>query len=593
MKAIMVMFDSLNRDYLPPYGNKTVHAPNFARLAEHAVTFDNSYVGSLPCMPARRELHTGRLNFLHRGWSPMEPFDDSMPEILKRNGVYTHLVSDHQHYWEDGGATYHTRYSSWEAIRGQEGDPWKANLDPAIKAKTQVEHNPMMPAFAGNMHRQDAVNRTYMREEKDHCQAQTFSGGLEFLQTNYKYDNWFLQIETFDPHEPFFSCERYENLYDRIDVGREIDWPPYGPCTSSSEVIEHVRNKYKALISMCDSYLGKVLDFMDEHDMWKDTMLIVNTDHGYLLGEHQWWSKTVMPTYNEVAHTPLFIWDPRSGVKGERRKELVQTIDLAPTLLDYFGVEIPKDMHGYPLKDTIACGKKVRDYALFGYHGNQINITDGRYVYMRNSIDRSNAPLYEYTLMPCNMRSMMSPKVIEKAELSKPFSFTKNCPLLKIPVDSGMGLPFYRFGTKLYDLETDPKQENPVDDPDAELRLMNAMVKLMRENDAPSEQFERVGLDPEKEMTPEYLADQRARIEKNDSVPPIEGFEWTEGAKEQFRVLTTMGGQNTRDSMKKYLDNRRIKKVDCAAIEAFVEDSLPAERRGFILYILNLAGRTF
>ena len=87
MKAIMVMFDSLRRDLLPPYGCDWVHAPNFRRLAEHAVTFDNHYVGSLPCMPARRELHTGRHNFLHRGWSPLEPFDDSMPELLKKSGV--------------------------------------------------------------------------------------------------------------------------------------------------------------------------------------------------------------------------------------------------------------------------------------------------------------------------------------------------------------------------------------------------------------------------------------------------------------------------------------------------------------------------
>ena len=122
MKAIMVMYDSLNRRMLPPYGDTTIHAPNFARLAERCVTFDNCYVGSMPCMPARRELHTGRYNFLHRSWGPLEPFDDSMPAILSENGIYTHLISDHQHYWEDGGATYHTRYDSWEFNRGQEGD---------------------------------------------------------------------------------------------------------------------------------------------------------------------------------------------------------------------------------------------------------------------------------------------------------------------------------------------------------------------------------------------------------------------------------------------------------------------------------------
>ena len=130
MKAIVVMFDSLNRRLLPPYGCDWVHAPNFQRLAERTVTFDNCYIGSMPCMPARREFHTGRYNFLHRSWGPLEPFDDSVPEILKENGIYTHLTTDHPHYFEDGGATYHTRYSSWEFNRGQEGDAWKGYLSP-------------------------------------------------------------------------------------------------------------------------------------------------------------------------------------------------------------------------------------------------------------------------------------------------------------------------------------------------------------------------------------------------------------------------------------------------------------------------------
>ncbi|WP_099145234.1 sulfatase-like hydrolase/transferase, partial [Escherichia coli] len=89
MRAIILLFDSLNKRYLPPYGDALTKAPNFQRLAAHAATFENSYVGSMPCMPARRELHTGRCNFLHREWGPLEPFDDSMPELLKKAGIYT------------------------------------------------------------------------------------------------------------------------------------------------------------------------------------------------------------------------------------------------------------------------------------------------------------------------------------------------------------------------------------------------------------------------------------------------------------------------------------------------------------------------
>ena len=117
MRTIMVMFDTLTRKYLPNYGNDWVYAPNFKRLQEHCTQFNSFYSGSLPCMPARRELHTGKYNFLHRGWGPLEPFDRSSFEILSQNDIYTHLITDHSHYWEDGGATYHNRYSSWEGFR--------------------------------------------------------------------------------------------------------------------------------------------------------------------------------------------------------------------------------------------------------------------------------------------------------------------------------------------------------------------------------------------------------------------------------------------------------------------------------------------
>ena len=147
MRAITVMYDSLNRKYLPNYGDNLSIMPNFRRLAKKTVTFDNFYVGSLPCIPARRELHTGRYNFLHRCWGPLEPFDDSIASILGKNGIYTHCVTDHAHYWQEGGSTYHTKFASCEMIRGQEGDFWKGetegfkeNLDNSILFLKEARH---------------------------------------------------------------------------------------------------------------------------------------------------------------------------------------------------------------------------------------------------------------------------------------------------------------------------------------------------------------------------------------------------------------------------------------------------------------------
>lgn len=487
MKAIMLMFDTLNRHMLPPYGCEWIHAPNFTRLAERTVVFDNAYIGSMPCMPARREIHTGRYNFLHRSWGPIEPFDDSMPEILQKNGVYTHLVTDHQHYWEDGGATYHTRYNSYELIRGQEGDPWKGEVrDP--------ETPPYMGGHPGsNLMRQDWINRKYIEEEAQFPQARTFEAGLEFLHTNAEADRWFLQLETFDPHEPFYAPERFRALYAHEYQGKHFDWPPYAPVKETPEEIEHLRLEYAALVSMCDEYLGKVLDAMDKLDLWQDTMLIVNTDHGFLLGEHDWWGKTVMPFYNETAHIPLFIWDPRCpAAQGERRTSIVQTIDLAPTLLDYFGVDIPKDMLGKPLRETIHNDRIIRKAALFGIHGGHVNCTDGRYVYMRAPIAPNNTPLFEYTLLPTHMRSLFHIEELKTLELAEPFSFTKGVRTLK--VEARAYVQPHQFGTLLFDVEIDPEQKQPLEDVQIEERMINLMIGIMEENEAPKEQYLRLGL---------------------------------------------------------------------------------------------------
>src|ERR1035437_5388203 len=193
MKCIMVMFDSLNRRMLPPYGCDWTHAPNFSRLAERTVRFDNAYICSMPCMPARREMHTGRPNFLHRSWGPLEPFDDSMPEMLKRAGVYTHLATDHYHYFEDGGATYHNRFSTWEFFRGQEGDLWRGQVKrPAIPD--------VVRGRTGFGAEQDWINRSFTKSEADFPQAKTFGAGLEFIRRNHTEGKGDLQIETVDPH---------------------------------------------------------------------------------------------------------------------------------------------------------------------------------------------------------------------------------------------------------------------------------------------------------------------------------------------------------------------------------------------------------
>jgi len=496
MRAVIVMYDSLNRHFLQTYGCSWTHTPNFMRLASRSATFDNSYICSMPCMPARRDFHTGRPNFLHRAWGPIEPFDDSVPEMLKAAGVHPHLSTDHQHYWEDGGCTYHTRYKSFDLIRGQEGDPFVGQVrDPEWPDREIPRHD--------RLTRNDSVNRQVTTDPAHYPMNVTFEKGLEFIRRNHEEDKWMLQIETFDPHEPFFSFDKHRALYQEHFEnykGKPVEWPPYREVRESRDVVEHARYEYAALMSACDAKLGEVLDTFDELDLWKDTMLIVWTDHGFLLGEHGCWAKSWMPFYNEIARTPFFLWDPRHPESaGQRRQSLVQpSIDLGPTLLDFFGLNSTKDMTGKNLKEVVASDKPVREYGIFGMFGRHVNITDGKHVYMRGPVNADNQPLFEYTLMPTRMNHRFSTEELsEVKDLAPPFSFTKNCPTLKVPasyrVAEGNDIHGH-LSTRLYDLEADPGQLNPIENPELETRFSQALKGVLEACNAPPEQYQRLGL---------------------------------------------------------------------------------------------------
>lgn len=486
MKTVFLLFDSLNLRYLQPYGNSDVYCPNFARLAEKTLTFDGCCTASLPCMPARRDFHTGRINFLHRSWGPLEPYDRSFVSILRENGVYTHLISDHMHYWEEGGATYHTKYDSFEVIRGQEGDGWV----PAIGG----EHMSGLPGRNDIYRYRDMLNRKRLEQEGKYPLDRITESTLNFLDDNHDKDNWFLHVESFDPHEPFFSHTEFQSRYADDYAGPEFDWPDYKKVTEPEEMAEHCRNRYAALVTACDAFLGKLLDRMDEYDLWKDTQLIVTSDHGYLLGEHGWWAKTVQPVYNEVARVPLFYWRPGLAQSGSRTDQLCQICDLAPTILGFHGIAPAEHMTGVPLALTPEeRSQRDKKACLFGIHGSYLNITDGRYVYMRRP---RGGELYNYTLMPSNMKTAFPPEQLKDAKLHPGFSFTDGCPVMQIPAKPWTDIDYDEYGGDLlFDLESDPKQLEPISDSTVEARMCALMSAELERCDAPVESYAYWGLE--------------------------------------------------------------------------------------------------
>src|SRR5260370_35872668 len=105
---------------------------------------------------------------------------------------------------------------------------------------------------------------------------------------------------------------------------------------------------------------------------------------------------------------------------------------LAPTLLEFFNVPIPANMQGTPLRERIANDRPTRPAGLFGVFGGHVNVTDGRYVYMRGPVRPDNTPLFEYTLMPTHIRGRFPPAELQDFRLSEPFSFPTRIRLVKL-----------------------------------------------------------------------------------------------------------------------------------------------------------------
>ena len=265
---------------------------------------------------------------------------------------------------------------------------------------------------------------------------------------------------------------------------------------------------------------------------------------------------------------------------------MVQTIDLAPTVLDFFGLSVPKDMQGKILTDVISSDKKVRDYAIFGFFGAHINITDGRYLYMKAPVSIENQPLYEYTLMPTIMRARMNPAQLKNAVLKEDaFPFTKGCPVLKIPAMPA-DKSRYKYGNKLYDLEKDPEQLHPLDDPQKEVELIYEIWKLMQENEAPEEQYLRLGIPLDGRITLEELLKQQ-ELEQQVRFPEhlislVQ--EWEEEALWRYKALAnmligSMEGKVLEEKLREFITTYKLSMITSRDIYEFMKTVVDEENQ--------------
>lgn len=484
MNVIMILIDSLNRNCLEAYGSHETYTPNLDGFAKKSTVFNNHFIGSAPCMPARRELMTGRKEFLWRGWGPIEPFDRHIAIEAQKAGTVTSIVTDHYHYWENSAHGYFEAFNAAKLIRGHELDPF--NTEPCGELPEWVQSiNQYRPDYGTRYYR----NVKDFAGEDDFFSAKTMTEAASWLEKNHTHDKFMLWIESFDVHEPFHIPEPYCSKYtDQQNTGFNC-WPPYQDGVfghhekfwenTNQEEIDYIRSQYYGKVTMVDHWLGKVFQVMDRHDLWSNTAVIVTSDHGHELGEKKRFGKQP-PHYDQCANIPLFIWHPQYSKKSV--EALSCAVDIYPTILELLDAKKIDSPHGISLLPLLeGLTSCHREFVTYGEFGAGATITDGEYTYHNTWNENGEINLYS-ALMPFCSTEAISGKFIPGID----------CPVWKIPVNSQKpSIP-----NLLFERRKDPSQNVNIasDNPQIIHHMKELLKRAMDEEGTPIEQYERLYL---------------------------------------------------------------------------------------------------
>ncbi len=349
MNVILIITDTMRRDHLGLYGNQTVRTPHLDRLAGMSYVFDNAYCANFPTVPNRLDVMTGRFTMTEYGWQPMPRDATIISEVLGDAGKLTQMIVDTPHILANGYG-FDRGFAGWEWIRGQENDRLRTSpRDVTLSAAPEKLRSPETTV------RQHLRNISTRESEADCFCARTMQTACDWLEDN-RDEDFFLYIDTFDPHEPWDAPQWYVDLYDPGYEGDEVSYPVYGPSDYLSEAeLRHMRALYAAEVSLVDAWVGRLLSQVEQLGLMDDTAIIYTTDHGFYHGEHGLTGKTIIsenfhadtPLYSEVARIPLIVYVP--GATGGRVSAYAQPPDYAPTVLDLMGVPMPETMQGMSL----------------------------------------------------------------------------------------------------------------------------------------------------------------------------------------------------------------------------------------------------
>jgi uncharacterized sulfatase len=350
--VLLIVVDDLNND-LGCYGNRVVHSPNIDRLAAHGVRFDRAYCQYALCAPSRwsflsglRPETTGIYEFktLLRSRIPDVVF---LPQLFRQNGYYTAGMGKVFHDMRQSDAE-----KSWDLYQDRMGDD--AQEAAAVKKRYSYREG----------ERPFEWTRLDGPEEKtrDGITARTIARLMEEKAKEGK--PFFLAAGFHKPHLPWTAPAKYFDLYEADRIPKPQD-PPLHAIPAIALMTELTGNPppqsrteaiaaYYACISFMDAQVGILLDRLDRLKLWDNTVVLLFSDHGYHLGDHNGlWAK--LTNFEQAARSPLLIAAPGHG-KDTACARTVEFVDIYPTVADLCGLEKPTRLEGQSLVPLLKQG---------------------------------------------------------------------------------------------------------------------------------------------------------------------------------------------------------------------------------------------
>jgi len=371
--VLFIISDDLTAESLSGYGNVQSRTPHIDRLAARGLRFTRAYTAYPVCGPSRAAMmsgmHAPSIGVMGNGQS--DRFTDnmgerpSMAEHFKDNGYYTARVSKIYHMRVPGDITAGVdgpdHEASWTERFNCQAPEWMSSGAHTHLSNERLTRDPDKHYGLGFGTAFYVVKGdTNGSEQADALAADKAIA----LMKERREQPFFLAVGLVRPHVPLVAPAAYYAPYPEgamaLPPGVAGDWddiPAAGISKNSDsmgldteEKKRQVLSAYYAAVSFMDAQVGRMLAALDKLGLRDNTVVVFVSDHGYHLGEHDFWQK--MSLHEESARIPMVIAGP--GIRPAVTDSLAQLIDLYPTLAALAGLPVPAHCQGKSLVPVIA-----------------------------------------------------------------------------------------------------------------------------------------------------------------------------------------------------------------------------------------------